>query len=137
VRPKPAAPIPIYLGGMSARAVARVAHKGDGWLPAQLPPDQISVVWQRIRARAAEHGRDPDELGLCVRANIRLHDKPTATRMPFTGTVDQVVADLVATHAAGAHEVLLELQNTVRDAAELVDRAAELRSILVAEGVVG
>jgi hypothetical protein len=93
-------------------------------------------MWQRVRARAAEHGRDPDALALCVRANIAFSGAPpAATRLPFTGTVAQVVGDLVATHAAGAHEVLLELQGTVRDAAELVDRAAELRASLATEGL--
>jgi probable F420-dependent oxidoreductase len=137
VRPKPATSIPIYLGGMSTRAIERVAQRGDGWLPAQLPPARLSLLWRRIRARAEAVGRDPDKLALCVRANIRLRDTPTddAHRLTYTGTIDQVVGDLLATHAAGAHEVLIELQNTVRDAAELADLAARLRETLDTAGV--
>ncbi|PRX51186.1 putative F420-dependent oxidoreductase [Prauserella shujinwangii] len=49
-RPHP----PVYIGGESPAALARLARYGDGWLPrAHLEPDEI----QRVRDRLAAEGR--------------------------------------------------------------------------------
>ncbi|MCP2259323.1 putative F420-dependent oxidoreductase, Rv2161c family [Streptoalloteichus tenebrarius] len=57
---------PLYVGGNSKAALARVAAHGDGWFPTELAPDEIG----RVREWLAERGRtgvvinvvaDPDD----------------------------------------------------------------------------
>lgn len=58
VSPRPAQdPMPIFLGGSSARGVERAATLGDGYFPPGMP-----AGWKRYRARCIELGRpDPGE----------------------------------------------------------------------------
>lgn len=60
-----------------------------------------------LRDTAAGFGRNPDVLQLVVRANIYLYDRPVeGARLSYMGNVEQAADDLLATKAAGAHEVL-------------------------------
>ncbi|MCZ6463719.1 MAG: LLM class F420-dependent oxidoreductase [Proteobacteria bacterium] len=56
--PAPAAPLPIYIGGLSEPALRRAATLGDGWIGAgQTPEDALATV-ARIRELRREAGRD-------------------------------------------------------------------------------
>ena len=61
---------------------------------------------------AAEAGRDADALELNVRANVYLSDQPIDgdDRFIFTGTVEQIVEDVVASEKIGAAEVFFDVQ---------------------------
>lgn len=135
--PKPAGEIPIYLGALSERALDRLARVGDGWAPALMPPSALAGHWAWLRTRAESYGRDPDALGFTLRAPTL--PRPTAVpeegRAPFSGSVAQIAADVVAYGEIGVREVLLEFQSGVRDGAELVDTAGTLREGLRAEGL--
>ncbi|WP_055587305.1 TIGR03619 family F420-dependent LLM class oxidoreductase [Peterkaempfera griseoplana] len=137
VGPKPAAPIPVYLAAGSVRALERVARRADGWLPTGAPPSVLGARWRQLTERAAALGRDPGALGFCVRANVELTRAalPDADRSPFTGSVEQIVADVAAHAEVGAGEVLLDIQGSARDGAELADLAAELHSAVRGAGV--
>jgi probable F420-dependent oxidoreductase len=105
-RPRP----PVLLAAYSPDGLDRVARRADGWNPAGLPVEMLAPMWTTVRALAAGHGRDPDDLELVVRANIRLTARPVEGERPsYHGTLDQVAVDLDATRAAGAHEVILRL----------------------------
>ncbi|QXJ20172.1 LLM class F420-dependent oxidoreductase [Actinomadura graeca] len=57
-RPHP----PIYIGGESPAALARLARHGDGWLPrAATPPAEI----RRVSAQLADQGRPDVPITLC------------------------------------------------------------------------
>lgn len=137
VGPKPGRQITIMLGGgWSDRAVDRIARRSDGWLAAGTPGPALKAGWDQIRERAAAHGRDAGALELIARGNIELTDAPLgADRQPFQGSLDQVVEDFVGNAEAGATELLIELQGTVRDADELFDRALEIKDRLAAAGI--
>ena len=65
---------PIYLGGLSQAALARVGRRADGWVPAiRLPgfADPGFLIAQReVIARAAEaSGRDPAAIAVALRVN--------------------------------------------------------------------
>jgi len=71
LQPKPSVPIsrdkyrptvPIFIAASSPRTMKMVAKYGDGWLPANLPPDSYAEGLQSIRKMAAEFGRDPDAI---------------------------------------------------------------------------
>ena len=101
---------PIYLGAFSPRAAARVARVADGWITVAYPVPVMAEMFATIRAAAGEAGRDPATLELLVRANVELFDQPLGEdRMVFTGTLDQVSADVVATREMGATELLFDV----------------------------
>jgi probable F420-dependent oxidoreductase len=113
---------PILLAAFTAAGLDRVARRADGWTPAGLPVAAIGPMWSTVRDLAAEHGRDPDRLSLVARANVKLVDRPLGPDRPsYWGTVEQVAEDLVATAAAGAHEVIIDAQGDARTGAELLD----------------
>nr|WTB30757.1 LLM class F420-dependent oxidoreductase [Streptomyces sp. NBC_00830] len=136
VGPKPVRPIPVYLAANSPRATRRLVDRADGWLPIATGATTLAEQWRKVQDLAAERGRDRP-IGVCVRANARYSAKSFegADRQPFRGSVAQIVEDLVAHAATGVPEILLDLQATTRDAAELVDVAAEVYQAARAAGV--
>ena len=119
-RPRP----PIYLGGWKEPALERIARRADGWLAAGMPPSLLTRTWSWLRDAAARHGRDPDRLRIVYRANPHVTAAPPGPeRPPFTGTIDQVVDDLLGVAATGVHEILVDLNQTARDVDELLQLA--------------
>jgi alkanesulfonate monooxygenase SsuD/methylene tetrahydromethanopterin reductase-like flavin-dependent oxidoreductase (luciferase family) len=63
---KPAASVPILLGGRAEPALRRAGRIGDGWImgpfggPGSL--DEFERSWSIVRGEAAANGRDPDTL---------------------------------------------------------------------------
>lgn len=115
-RPRP----PILLAAYSPAGLDRVARRADGWNPAGIPVELLAPMFAGVRDLAASHGRDPDALRLVVRANIGLTPAPIdGERTDYQGSIEQVADDLVATRAAGAHEVILGLQGDEGFAASL------------------
>lgn len=137
VGPKPARPIPVYLAGAGGRALERVARRADGWLPAHLTGERLRAQLARLTAAAERHGRTAGALDVCLRVGAEPTGKPLPERdrPPYRGSHDQIVEDLAGAAAAGAHEVLLDVQTHCRDAAELTDRAAGLYAAVRAAGL--
>lgn len=105
-RPRP----PVLLAAYAPAGFDRIARRADGWNPAGLPVELLAPMFGALRDAAAGYGRDADALRLVVRANITLTGTPIdGERGSYEGSVEQVADDLVATRAAGAHEVVLGL----------------------------
>ncbi|MFJ1895952.1 MULTISPECIES: LLM class F420-dependent oxidoreductase [unclassified Streptomyces] len=136
VGPKPARPIPVLLAASGPRAVRRLVDRADGWMPVAMGASALAEQWQRVRDVAAERGRERP-LAVCARANARYSAKPVEgdDRQPFQGSVAQIVEDLVAHATTGVTEIMLDLQGTTRDAAELIDVATEVYEAARAAGV--
>ncbi|MFJ4856678.1 MULTISPECIES: LLM class F420-dependent oxidoreductase [unclassified Streptomyces] len=136
VGPKPARPIPVLLAASGPRAVRRLVDRADGWMPVAMGASALAEQWQRVRDVAAERGRERP-LAVCARANARYSAKPVEgdDRQPFHGSVAQIVEDLVAHATTGVTEIMLDLQGTTRDAAELIDVATEVYEAARAAGV--
>jgi probable F420-dependent oxidoreductase len=127
-KPRP----PIYIGAFSPSAAARVARDADGWIAVAFPPAEIARVFSTIQAAAEEGGRDPAELELIVRGNVELTDQPLGDdRMPFTGTVEQVVADISATREIGTAELIMDatFDPAVSSAEDFVERMELLHQL--------
>ncbi|MDF4249347.1 MULTISPECIES: LLM class F420-dependent oxidoreductase [unclassified Streptomyces] len=136
VGPKPASRIPVLLAGGNDRALRRLVRRGDGWLPSLVADDQVVATRARIAELAHEHGRDPAELTITLRASVRLTDRPVdAARSPYQGTVEQIVEDLAGAAQAGVDEVLLDQQLACRDAGELIESAKLLREAATDAGL--
>ncbi|WP_328941377.1 TIGR03619 family F420-dependent LLM class oxidoreductase [Streptomyces sp. NBC_00250] len=119
-RPRP----PVLLGGFTPATLERIGRRADGWAGAALPVPQLAHIVGQIRKIAEANGRDPEALRTVVRVNpvVTAEAAPSET-VPRRGTVSQVSDYLLAAHAAGADEVLIDLQQTARNAEELTDLA--------------
>ncbi|HTI33574.1 MAG TPA: LLM class F420-dependent oxidoreductase [Miltoncostaea sp.] len=97
---------PIYMAAYTEAAMDRVARFADGWMPVGVPLDGMTAMLAGIRQMAAGHGRDGDAIELIVRANVWVTDEPLGDdRFIFTGTPDQIRADVEASREAGAAEL--------------------------------
>jgi len=104
-RPHP----PIYLAAFTPPALKRVATKADGWFPVAVPPEGMRQMMDGVRAMAKEAGRDPDQLALIVRANVAVTDRPLGEgRFVYSGTLDEIRADVEATREIGADEICFD-----------------------------
>jgi alkanesulfonate monooxygenase SsuD/methylene tetrahydromethanopterin reductase-like flavin-dependent oxidoreductase (luciferase family) len=64
----------LLLAAYTPAGLDRIARRADGWTPAGLPVTAIAPMWTSVRAAAAGYGRNPDELSLVVRANVKVTD---------------------------------------------------------------
>jgi alkanesulfonate monooxygenase SsuD/methylene tetrahydromethanopterin reductase-like flavin-dependent oxidoreductase (luciferase family) len=98
MEPKPARPIPVWLGAFGPRALAVTGRLADGWIPSlgYMPVEQIPAMRRRIDAAAEAAGRRPDDIRGIFNVNIRID--PDARPQPdvVTGTTSQVVSQLQA-----------------------------------------
>jgi alkanesulfonate monooxygenase SsuD/methylene tetrahydromethanopterin reductase-like flavin-dependent oxidoreductase (luciferase family) len=64
LQPRPARPLPIWLGAFGPRMLDLVGRKADGWLPSLflLEPERAYRSLDRIREVASRVGRDPETL---------------------------------------------------------------------------
>jgi probable F420-dependent oxidoreductase len=101
---------PIYMAAYTEAALARVARFADGWMPVGVPIQGMTAMLDGIRQMAEGHGRDPEAIELIVRANLHVTEEPLGDdRFIFTGTLDQIQADVAASRAAGADEITFDL----------------------------
>jgi probable F420-dependent oxidoreductase len=110
--PKPRQdPFPIFVGGHNLVAVERAARWGNGWLPGWRPWPELAERVQLLKRRAAELGRDPNEIEIAPQFSVTLAKTAEAaerrymasglvahrTSLAYTGRdlSQQVVANLV------------------------------------------
>ncbi|GAA5068151.1 putative F420-dependent oxidoreductase [Thermocatellispora tengchongensis] len=130
IEPKPQN-LPVYLAGFAPAALRRVGRRADGWLTAALPLPMLTGMWTAIRQSAEEAGRDPDRLRMVLRCNPKVTGSPAPEgAVPRSGTVKQIAEYLSAAAEAGVHEILLDLQLTTTEDAELLDLAAAFHDAL-------
>jgi probable F420-dependent oxidoreductase len=114
---------PIYMAAFSPGAMKRVATFADGWTPVMWPTDQLGSAMDGIKTMAREAGRNPDDLKLVVRGNVRLTPEPLEERGSFVGSWDQILTDIKETELAGADELLIEPQgDTPEEFISLMER---------------
>jgi probable F420-dependent oxidoreductase len=125
----------IYCAAFTPQTLRRVARDADGWMPAGIPVDGMRAMFGAIRDMAGEHGRDPAHLELVVRANLSISSAPLGAARPvFAGDLDQIRADIAATRALGAHELLLDAAYTPQTGAlaDLLEWAERLHALALA-----
>jgi len=131
-------PVPIWMGGNSARAVERAALLGDGWHPLWLPPDRYATARRRILAIREERGTTGAFTFSFSAGMTRFADEPDggwpppAERAPpgsefryapaawtapggrpgLVGSPDDLVADLSQLAAAGVDHITLRFGTT-------------------------
>ena len=100
---------PIYMAAYTPATMARTARLADGWHPTGVPLANVPEMFAAIKSMAQDAGRDPAAIDLIVRANIALTDEPIeGERFDFTGSGDQLSADIAATREVGAAELIMD-----------------------------
>jgi alkanesulfonate monooxygenase SsuD/methylene tetrahydromethanopterin reductase-like flavin-dependent oxidoreductase (luciferase family) len=96
LQPKPAHPIPVWLGTFGVRALAVTGRLADGWIPSLgfAGPERIPAMRRRIDDAAHAAGRKPSDIRGIYNVGIRVD--PAATQLPdlLTGSVNQILDQL-------------------------------------------
>jgi probable F420-dependent oxidoreductase len=85
-------PIPVWLGGSSPKAYARIGQLADGWFPMVQPGKKLDDALGIVASSATESGRDP--------ATIKMEG-----RVDFRGDAEDVANRISAWGEAGASHV--------------------------------
>lgn len=65
-----AQPFPLYVGGHNLEALERAARHGQGWLPGWRPIREMQERIASLKSRAADLGRDPDEIEIAPQFSV-------------------------------------------------------------------
>jgi probable F420-dependent oxidoreductase len=111
---------PILLGGSSPNTLSRIVNYADGWLPvAGLGPlEQLEQSINGLREGARKANKDPSKIRVFVLTYPNVLDSsssssPTSSssssdqqRLPMTGTIDQIGADIDQIKAMGVEHIM-------------------------------
>lgn len=117
ITPRPARPLPIWIGGgTSEHVLRRVARLADGWMPLLQPTEDPEKAMARLRALLIEAGRDPGSFGLDARIRA-------------TGGPAEWVAAAQRWRALGATHLCLSAGRGI-PAARQLETAVEMKRVL-------
>ena len=135
--PRPAAgTIPVWVGGISRRAIRRAVELGDGWHGTRMNPDQVAERIGWIRDLAQRRGRSLDGFTISHRVYIGFADRWTETGGYVEGILapPENLADYLRQYAElGIEELLITPLAADKDTlAGFLDRfAREVRPRLI------
>jgi hypothetical protein len=89
---------PILLGGFSPNTFLRIVNYADGWLPVAGfgPLEQLEQAINGLR-ESARKAKDPSKIRIFVLTYPNVLDSSSSSeqqRLPMTGTIDQIGADI-------------------------------------------
>jgi alkanesulfonate monooxygenase len=138
-KPRP----PLLIGGYVDRVLKRAAVAGDGWLTYFYTPESFAKSWAKVRAFAAEAGKDPDSLISCNQLPIVVGERAdveapmnewlraewdfaswseSTADSAIMGTVDECVAQLQAHIDAGVQRIIFVPYKYEAAQAEIIAR---------------
>jgi alkanesulfonate monooxygenase SsuD/methylene tetrahydromethanopterin reductase-like flavin-dependent oxidoreductase (luciferase family) len=146
IEPKPVQTggVPIWLAANNVEpGLKRVARLGDAWINNIKSPDIFAECWEKIRAYAADAGRDPDALQAGIYFTLaaggkdaivegqtflaryynRTYEAIANSMLCVTGSWDEVIDWIEKYIDAGAHTVVLRL--AALDQLRMLDECAE------------
>jgi alkanesulfonate monooxygenase SsuD/methylene tetrahydromethanopterin reductase-like flavin-dependent oxidoreductase (luciferase family) len=96
MEPKPARPIPVWLGTFGPRALAVTGRLADGWIPSlgYMPVAEIPAMRRRIDAAAEAAGRRPDQVRGILNVTVRIDPEARPQPDGVAGSARQVVGQL-------------------------------------------
>jgi probable F420-dependent oxidoreductase len=104
MHPKPLQPgstIPIYIGGVSTRALRRVAEKGDGWFAINLAPDDVRAAVDALVPMLEENGRTLDDVEIVLAPHAHPVDDAAIAEYAAAG-VNQLCPAFISFGGAGS-----------------------------------
>ncbi|MFD5657815.1 TIGR03619 family F420-dependent LLM class oxidoreductase [Streptomyces hirsutus] len=100
---------PLLLGGSATAALRRAGRLCDGWIASsKATPAAIRDAITVVRDSAEQAGRDPEALRFVCRAPVRVRSRTVSDRPSFTGTVDEIRAELTGLADTGLTEIFLD-----------------------------
>ncbi len=84
MKPAPAKPIPIFVGGQSPAALRRAGALGDGWIGAGCGPEDVAGYMAQIEKARKEAGREREPFEAIVPLTVPA-DRDVARRMEDLG----------------------------------------------------
>jgi alkanesulfonate monooxygenase SsuD/methylene tetrahydromethanopterin reductase-like flavin-dependent oxidoreductase (luciferase family) len=96
LEPKPAKPIPIWLGALGPRGLALTGRLADGWIPFLrfAGPDRIPELLDRIRTASVAAGRPADAVRAVYSVPVRLDPKARSTAGVIAGSAADITEQL-------------------------------------------
>lgn len=125
MEPRPARPIPIWLGTFGPRALAVTGRLADGWIPSlgYMPLEEIPAMRRRIDAAAEAAGRRPEDIRSILNLGISLAPGAGPQSGVVTGSAEQVSAqlrDLATRYGFTGFNFLIQNPGDLRPIAEEV-----------------
>lgn len=96
MEPKPAHPIPVWLGTFGPRALAVTGALADGWIPSlgYRPVDEFPAMRRRIDAAAEAAGRRTEDIRSILNLGIDIGPHAQPQQDAAAGSAEQVVGQL-------------------------------------------
>ncbi|HBK09190.1 MAG TPA: hypothetical protein DDZ81_25585 [Acetobacteraceae bacterium] len=125
-RPHP----PIWVGGHTKAALRRTARHADGWHPlgtvatAELRPPEFSAMLDDLKRMTEAEGRDYADITIAFVARLHETTNPIegADRMPFSGSAEQLIADVETYRKLGVSHLSFDFRApTLRQTLERMD----------------
>ncbi len=97
LEPKPARPIPIWLGTFGERALAVTGRLADGWIPSYgyVPQERLPAMRERVLGAARQAGRDPAGITCALHMQVRVDEHAQASGSVVSGPPASVAEQLI------------------------------------------
>lgn len=111
---------PIWIGGISKKAIVRAVELGNGWHPVWLSPDQMEEKIRYLRSVAKEKKRNLDNFVFSIRNRLRIL-KTTEVKKPdfsesrgqytfsFHGTKEEIIDNIRQFESIGVSHIIFDL----------------------------
>jgi probable F420-dependent oxidoreductase len=96
LEPKPAEPVPIWLGATGPRGLALTGRLADGWIPFLrfAGPERIPELLDRVRTASVAAGRPADAVRAIYSVPVRLEPQARTTAGVIAGSASDIVDQL-------------------------------------------
>ena len=102
----------------------------------RLPPSEVGATLRTLRQKAADWGRNPAELSCTAVVGLSpFSEVQESGRLPYTGSMDQVISDLAALASVGVAEVVVTLPFLATSVSQLCDLSAKFHARFRAAGI--
>jgi probable F420-dependent oxidoreductase len=109
--------LPMWVAGYGPKALATIGKHADGFILQLADPQVLEWTMAAVREAAADSGRDPDDISICVAAPAYVGDDIAHQRDQlrwFGGMVGNHVADMVKRYGEDSSKVPQVLSDYIR-----------------------
>ncbi len=111
---------PIWIGGISKKAIERAVDQGNGWHPVWLSPDQMEKKIGYLKRIAKEQGRNLDNFVFSIRNRLRILETTEVKKPDFSesrgkytfsfhGTTEEIIHKIRQFESIGVSHIMFDL----------------------------